>query len=252
MIAVDYVKYRQSPSEQARIADLIRILPRNRSSVVDIGARDGFITSILAQYFARVTSLDIVPPQFDDRSVTSIQGDVTRLPFADNSFDVVCCLEVLEHIEPRQLPVACREIARVTRCETIIGVPYRQDLRIGRTTCARCGRLNPPWGHQNSFDQRKIETLFGGLHVASLTFAGEKQERTTALAAWLMSQAGNPWGTYEQEEPCIGCGQALKPPTSRGLWNKACAAAAHRLDRLAAAKPEPLWMHCVFEKRNTK
>ena len=113
MIAVDYVKYRQSPSEQARIADLIRLLPRDRVSVLDIGARDGFISSLLAEYFTDVTALDMVPPQFENGRVVPVQGDVTGLPFADNSFDVVCCLEVLEHIQPGQLPAACREIARV-------------------------------------------------------------------------------------------------------------------------------------------
>src|SRR5206468_12881601 len=110
------------------------------------------------------------------------KGDVTGLPFADNSFDVVCCLEVLEHIQPGQLPAACREIARVARHQTIIGVPYRQDLRIGRTTCSDCGTLNPPWGHRNSFDPRQLESLFGSLHPVSLTYVGQKHERTTALA----------------------------------------------------------------------
>jgi ubiquinone/menaquinone biosynthesis C-methylase UbiE len=248
---IDYASYRQSPLEQARIADLIRILPAWRSTVLDIGARDGFISSLLAEHFARVTALDLVRPNLEDGRVTPVQGDVARLGFADNAFDVVCCLEVLEHLSPRLLPVACREIARVARRAVIIGVPYRQDLRIGRTTCFNCGRVNPPWGHQNSFEEATMERLFGSLgRPISTTYVGETTERSHALAAWLMDLGGNPWGTYGQEERCVECQHELVPPGHQGLCRRSCAAAAHRLNQLmgSTAKPRPLWMHYVFEK----
>jgi SAM-dependent methyltransferase len=247
---IDYAKYRQSPLEQARVADLIRILPEWRSTLLDIGTRDGFISSLLAEYFGRVTALDVTKPHLEDGRVIAVQGDVTRLGFADDSFDVVCCLEVLEHISPQLLPVACQEIARVARHAVIIGVPYRQDLRVGRTTCSHCGRVNPPWGHQNSFEETTLARLFGTLRLASTTFVGETKERSNAFAAWLMNQGGNPWGTYGQEEHCIECHRELVPPGSRGPWRRACAAAAHHLDQglIATAKPHPLWIHCVFEK----
>jgi SAM-dependent methyltransferase len=247
---ISYAEYRQSPLEQARLADLVRILPAWRSTLLDIGARDGFISSLLADHFRRVTALDVVMPQFERGRVTLVQGDVTHLAFADNSFDVVCCLEVLEHIRPDVLPVACREIARVARHGVIIGVPYRQDLRIGRTTCSSCGRVNPPWGHVNSFEEHKLERLFGSMQLTSTTYVGQTCDRTNGLAAWLMDLAGNPWGTYEQEEHCVGCNRELASPEQRGLIRRGCGAVAHRLNRLmrTVSKPRPLWIHCVFEK----
>jgi SAM-dependent methyltransferase len=246
----DYAKYRQSPLEQARVADLVRILPAQRASVLDIGARDGFISSLLAEHFGRVVALDVVMPQFEAGRVTLIQGDVAHLAFRDNSFDVVCCLEVLEHIPTGLLPMACLEIARVARHAVIIGVPYRQDLRIGCTTCSNCGRINPPWGHQNSFEERTLARLFGSLRTVSTTYVGQTRERTNALAAGLMNLAGNPWGTYNQEEHCVRCRQELAPPVRRELWRRGCAAAAHRLNQImrATATARPLWIHCVFEK----
>jgi hypothetical protein len=249
-MTINYAKYRQSPLEQARIADLLRILPVWRSTLLEIGARDGFISSLLAEHFARVTALDVVMPHIEDSRVIPVQSDATRLAFRDNSFDVVCCLEVLEHINPLLLSVACREIARVARHAVIIGVPYLQDLRIGRTTCANCGCVNPPWGHQNSFDESNLERLFGSLRPTSTTYVGQTKERSHALAAWLMNLGGNPWGTYSQEECCVECQQTLAPPSHQILWRRGCAAAAHRLNQLmiAAAKPRPLWIHYVFEK----
>ena len=45
------------------------------------------------------TSCDIAPQSHDFRDVAGIQkADITRLPFADNSFDVILCNHVLEHV----------------------------------------------------------------------------------------------------------------------------------------------------------
>ena len=37
------------------------------------------------------------------------------------------------------------------------------------------------------------------------------------LSTLLLDLAGNPFGTYDQEEPCIHCGAKLKPPPRRSI-----------------------------------
>jgi hypothetical protein len=69
------------------------------------------------------------------------------LGFADDFFDFVLCAEVLEHIPTASLSRACSELGRVSKHYVLIGVPYRQDIRVGRTTCWSCRKKNPPWGH---------------------------------------------------------------------------------------------------------
>ncbi len=56
-------------------------------------------------------------------------GSVLSLPFAAGSFDVVLCLEVLEHLD-QPLP-AVHELARVARKAVILSVPYEPYFRIG-------------------------------------------------------------------------------------------------------------------------
>jgi ubiquinone/menaquinone biosynthesis C-methylase UbiE len=138
------------------------MLPKGRISVLDIGARDGFFSRLLTEHFQAVIALDLQTPAFKHPGVVTVAGDVTRLQFPDESFDCVFCAEVLEHV--RDVERAGREIARVARHDIVIGVPYRQDTRLGRTTCRTCGKANPPWGHINTFDERKLETLFPGFH----------------------------------------------------------------------------------------
>ena len=247
---MDLTKYRKRPEEQDRIQDLMRIVPKGRFSALDIGARDGYISRKLTEYFSKVTALDLEAPKFQIKNVTTIRGDVTHLDLADSSFDVVLCAEVLEHIPPAHLLKACDEIGRVAKYEVVIGVPCRQDLRIGRTTCLSCGHINPPWGHVNCFDENRLKHLFCGMIPIMTSFVGERKEGTNAISAFLMDLAGNPWGTYDQEEICIHCGKALIRPLEKTIPQRVFSAFAHHLNSIQRlfVSTTPRWIHMVFKK----
>jgi ubiquinone/menaquinone biosynthesis C-methylase UbiE len=246
--AMDLESYRQSESERARTADLLRLLPTHRSTVLDVGARDGHFSRLLAQRFDGVTALDLVKPDLDLERVTPVAGDATALPFPDRSFDVVFCAEVLEHIP--SLEQACRELGRVARHEVLVGVPFEQDTRLGRVTCLSCGRISPPWGHVNTFTQAKLERLFTGLRPLEISFVGAVTEATNTLSTWLMDRAGNPWGVYDQEEPCVHCGARLVPPNTRSIGSKVLS----KLAALVQSAQEPFnrshanWIHVLFQR----
>ena len=54
-----------------------------------------------------------------------IKGDISKMDFADNSFDVVLCLDVLEHIENWQKVFS--ELLRVAKRKVIISVPTTEN-----------------------------------------------------------------------------------------------------------------------------
>jgi hypothetical protein len=250
MTGPDLADYRHHPREQARIQDLFGLMPARGASALDIGARDGYLSTRLADRFDRVVALDLVQPQIDDPRVECAQGDASRLQFPDDSFDLVLCAEVLEHIPSARLPRVCAEIARVTAVTAIIGVPYRQDLRVGRSTCLSCGLPNPPWGHVNSFDESRIAQLFSGMTLAKMTYVGSTRDITNAIAAKLMDFAGNPYGTYEQDEGCVHCGALLVRPARRTAAQRVATRLAHHLNNIqrAAAGARASWMHVRFDK----
>ncbi|MGA2798458.1 MAG: class I SAM-dependent methyltransferase [Thermoguttaceae bacterium] len=245
---MDLEAYRASPAEAERTADLIRLLPTGLSSVLDIGARDGFFSRLLCERFAHVTALDLSMPTFEIEGVTKVAGNVRELQFADNSFDCVFCAEVLEHVAG--VEQAVQEMIRVARHEIIVGVPYRQDTRCGRTKCSNCGRINPPWGHINVFDETWLESLFKPCSVVEKSYVGQTTDVTNIISAFLMDVAGCPRGTYDQEEPCIYCGAKLEAPKSRSFFSKACSIGSVKLQKLQIffSKPKPIWIHVKIRK----
>jgi hypothetical protein len=241
---------RASASERKRIADLMRLLPGNLDSVLDIGARDGFISKLLAGHFPNVTALDLEEPCINDGRIRRVKGDVTSLNFPDASFDLVFCAEVIEHIPSRMLVRACDELSRVAREYLLIGVPYKQDLRVGRLTCRACGKKSPPWGHLNSFDENNLKELFPEFEVVGLSFVGEGAAGTNPFSTFLTDLAGNPYGDYSQEEPCVYCGAKFRSPPERNVLQKALTKIACYANDVQKAycKGHPNWIHVLFKK----
>lgn len=247
---MDLTDYRASTGEQQRTADLMRLMPAAGAHALDIGARDGHFSRLMAERFERVTALDLTRPDIPHPRIACVEGNAANMAFDDGAFDFVFCAEVLEHVPTHLLADVCREIQRVARDRILIGVPYRQDIRVGRTTCYSCGEKNPPWGHVNSFDEARLETLFDGCRLETKSIVGVNASQTNALSTWLMDFAGNPYGTYEQEETCVACGQRLRLPPKRStaqlIATKLAFWARHATDLVS--KPRGNWIHVVLRK----
>jgi SAM-dependent methyltransferase len=249
MFPIDLKKYPLPAMDQMRVVDLIRILPKKGKTALDVGALWGYFSEYLTNHYQHVTALDLEKPEWELPGVTTVAGDLTRLQFPDSSFDCVFCAEVLEHIPG--VEKAASELARVTRRHLVIGVPFEQDLRVGRLTCVHCGKVNPPYGHVNSFTEQKLISMFPGLIVETTSFVlPRKQERTNGLASWLLDLAQNPYGDYDRLEPCIYCNRKLKRPPERTAFERACTFAAYRLNAAQNmfSRTRAGWIHVVFRK----
>ena len=249
---MDLTEYRNSESEKSRVADLMSLLPQTSGSALDIGSRDGFISRLLAERYSKVTALDLELPDIEHERIICAKGDITALAFTDASFDLVFCAEVLEHIPPDRLQSACDEMSRVAREHVLVGVPYKQDIRVACTTCSHCGKSNPPWGHVNSFDEARLCRLFPDLEVCRTSHVGKTNDRTNGLSAALMNMAGNPYGTYSQEEPCVHCGKDLGQPRERRVWQKVATKIAfvvRGVQNVFLPTENSKWIHLLLRHR---
>lgn len=247
-----FADWRMSDRERARTRGLFDLIPKAGKIALDIGARDGYFSKLLAERFDHVVALDLEKPDIDHRRIEPVKGDASHLDFDDNTFELVLCAEVLEHIPPHLLEQVCSEIVRVTNHVAVIGVPYKQDIRLGRTTCQACGKVSPPYGHVNTFDEDQLEALFKGTELTRVSYVGSNTDSTNAISAALMDFAGNPYGTYEQEEHCLWCDSELRPPTYRTLMQKVATKLALVLNNIQRMflRPRANWIHIRLEKKD--
>ena len=96
---MDIAEARSSPVKREHIANLMEMVPAGVSTALDVGARDGFFRWRSPKRRTRVVALDLVPPVVSHPQVEAVTGDATQLAFADETFDLVLCAEVLEHFE---------------------------------------------------------------------------------------------------------------------------------------------------------
>ena len=240
--------YHASTAEVVRTNDLLRLVPKGLTSVLDVGARDGHFTKLFAQTFSEVTALDLQKPAFNLPGVKTVAGDVTKLEFADNSFDLVFCAEVLEHVPG--VEEACRPLLRVSRQYVLIGVPFEQDLRNGQATCLNCGKTSPAYGHVNSFSEKRLSHLFHPAEIVERSLLGKTEYVSNFAAAFLQNVARNPWGVYDAEEGCAHCGAKLTQPGPQPLWRRTAGVIGLQL-QLLQAKFMPRnanWIHILFRK----
>ena len=235
--------WRQNPRELERESVLMSLVPTG-DSVLDIGARDGHYSRLLAERYDQVTALDLVTPEINHPRIRCVAGDLMHLDFPNRSFDCVFCAEVLEHIP--DVERAASEMSRVARESVVVGVPLEQDLRFERCRCS-CGRRSPAFGHVHSFTQERLFALLPNLVPTEVKFAGSSKSRTNWLSVLLMDLAGNPDGSYDQAEPCIYCGKPMHRPRI-GRARRILASASARLVSLqhCFSAARPIWIQVRF------
>jgi SAM-dependent methyltransferase len=66
-----------------------------------------------------------------------LDGDIANLQFDDNSFDVVTCMEVLEHVPPEVFVAGLAELRRVCRGQLIMSLPFCESEPLSKTHLRR-------------------------------------------------------------------------------------------------------------------
>jgi SAM-dependent methyltransferase len=106
--------------------------------VLEIGFGSGVTFLALNKMYQEIHGLDLtassaeIASLFRSRGIDThlSTGDVLDMPFADDYFDTVLLISILEHLRPDQLVTAFREIRRVLKQngQVVYGVPVERPL----------------------------------------------------------------------------------------------------------------------------
>ncbi len=99
------------------------------------------------------------------------------MPFENASFDLVTCLEVLEHLPFDVYSKALFELERVSKKYIIISVPNNEALDMCLVICPECRCHYNPYRHVRSFDPEKLRSLFKKFSLLDLKEIGPLVKR---------------------------------------------------------------------------
>lgn len=139
------------------VAQVVALQP---TSILDVGCGEGFIAEEILKQLPGVsyTGIDMSEEAVAcakelNPEATITTGDVLDLKFDDESFDLVICSEVLEHVKP---PIAAlSELRRVTKKYLVLSVPHEPLFwGINLITLNHIHNLGNAPGHINHWTKR--------------------------------------------------------------------------------------------------
>jgi len=92
----------------------------NPKTMLEIGVGD----RLVGNYIRNNTAIHYTSADIADDVGADVIASVTELPFEDNSFDVACAFEVLEHLPYDLFDTALSELARVSKKDVLISLPH--------------------------------------------------------------------------------------------------------------------------------
>jgi ubiquinone/menaquinone biosynthesis C-methylase UbiE len=163
----DYFEERTGATEhdERRVHEYILSKIKTKpTSVLDVGAGSAWVAKHFSMHQVNVVSLDISKSNVEkakinvpDKKHSPIVADSFKLPFLNNSFQIVVASEIIEHVvDPNKF---VEELFRVIKPsgKLIITTPYKEKLRY--YLCIHCNEKTPVHAHIHSFDEKKLLSL---------------------------------------------------------------------------------------------
>lgn len=257
-------------SNRTRISNTASMIPKGVSSLLDVGCGNGIFAQYLSQSFPkiRVTCVDRSETALTHVKTNKLLGEVSAIPVGDRLFEVVTCLQVLEHIPENNYSKALAELARVSLKYLLISVPYREDLLKNATICPNCKtRFNADL-HLRSYDDLIIRNLFSE-HGFRLTRSENVVKQIIPRGIefyYKLRMIGKPKNVTFDAPICPVCGfknaSFKKPPVSYRVQSSARLILKRLLKKAKASLEKPLksvwprktmngyWIIALYERVN--
>ena len=142
-------QYKSFSTDRAlRYLPIVRIIKSEATpedSILEVGSGSLGITPYLGR---KITGLDTRFNGLQTDIVRKVYGSAEKIPFPDNAFDYVICVDMLEHIKPTVRSNVISELLRVGKKKVFLASPCgkkseEEDLYISKFFLSVMGFKNP-------------------------------------------------------------------------------------------------------------
>lgn len=206
-----------SQALQAGQRNLVRAMsdffPSDVRTVLDVGCGDGKVTSALMEATGRsILGLDFSREALSRCNFTTVYGDAADLPFLDGEFDLVLCVDTLEHMPDEMEEKVWRQIFRVASKTVMVSVPFREELLDATACCRICGTYYHVNWHIRSYDwPQLIAKAPPSWKATTVVLTGEKWSPYHPLETRFRRHVLDEWSGWT-DAFCPGCGAEGSAP----------------------------------------
>ncbi|MBN2214919.1 MAG: class I SAM-dependent methyltransferase [Bacteroidales bacterium] len=210
--------WNKHPKEQEleRIKTVVSLIPADVNTILDAGCGNGILVNYLLDNnikFSRIYALDRSETALKYVKTEKSQGDISKLNFKDMEFDLVICLEVLEHLNIIDFQNAIQDIQRVAAKYIIISVPNNEKLEEHFIKCPYCKTNFHSTYHLRSFDMNITKSLFNGLgfqNINNLLIGKKESFKYISPFKRYIKKLQKKDIKFNHEVYCPACGAILK------------------------------------------
>jgi ubiquinone/menaquinone biosynthesis C-methylase UbiE len=137
----DFIRYTQY---YFQLIEILNLPKTSINKILEVGPGLGILKNLLNNYDYKYVSLDL-----DKKNNPDILGSVTDIPMENNSVDLVCAFQILEHLPFNDFLEALNEINRVSSTYLYISLPCNTssirlnlDININQRYLSRLAMLN--------------------------------------------------------------------------------------------------------------
>lgn len=195
--------------QEERLAKLtfIKMIPQDVDTVLDVGCGDGSLTNLMVEIGKYdVTGCDISDEALKYVKTKTVKGNIEKLPFEEESFDLVICSDVLEHLPNEVLKKGIYELQRVSKKYIMIMGPHNENLNLSKTRCCNCGTVFHINHHIHSFTKNDYLHMFRDTQMVYYAYTGGKWPSVNKYLLKVKQEIAGDWAFWDKAI-CPLCGE---------------------------------------------
>ncbi len=229
-----------------RVNKTISLVPKDVKTVLEVGCGNGQLINKLHKGGFDCYGVDVSEEGLKYVKCKKKLMNADYLYFKDNSFDLVICSDVLEHLSLEVYKKTLDELMRVSKKYILITTPYKQCLREGFTKCQDCGTIYHANRDLRIFNENSYKSLFTNFNLKKLIYIN-KERKQNWFEKFLRYRLGN---FYIESDValCPACGSKNNYRQKYNLFSLLSALSYRIIPRRKKAR----WISGIYKIQNKK